>query len=110
MDEKQNWTYFDWEKKEKIKCGGILKADFTDITGKARYISHGGKLLRMPLVASSKGYGIAVAAEDAVLCCTIASYGNYIYCDNCRKSDYYFLYGGDYEKTAELYEWLRVGK
>ena len=109
MDENQNWTYFDWEKKEKIKCGGILKADFTDITGKARYISHGGKLLRMPLVASSKGYGIAVAAEDAVLCCNIASYGNYIYCDNCRKSDYYFLYGGDYEKTSELYEWLRVG-
>ena len=109
MDENQNWTYFDWEKKEKIKCGGILKADFTDITGKARYISHGGKLLRMPLVVSSKGYGIAVAAEDAVLCCNIASYGNYIYCDNCKKNDYYFLYGGDYEKTAELYEWLGVG-
>ena len=102
-EENQNWTYFDWEKSEKLKCRGILQTDVMDITGKARYISFGGKNLRMPLVLSGKGYGIAVAAEDTVLFSNISTYGNYIYCDKSKQSDYYFLFGGNSEKTMELY-------
>ena len=77
-----------------------------DITAKARYISFGGKNLRMPLVLSGKGYGISVAAEDTVLFCNISTYGNYIYCDKSRQSDYYFLFGGDSERTLELYRMI----
>ena len=107
MDDNQNWTYFDWEKSEKLKSRGILRTDIKDITAKARYISHGGKKLVMPFIISGKGYGIAVAAEDTVLCCNIPTYGNYIYCEKCKQSDYYFLFGGSNEKTMDLYDLVK---
>lgn len=103
MEDNQNWTYFDWEKSEKLKARGILQSDVVDITGKARYISNGGKNLRMPFILSGKGYGISVAAEDTVLFCNIPAYGNYIYCDKSGQSDYYFLFGGNNERTMDLY-------
>ena len=49
-----NWTFFEWEKSEHLKAKGLLAADFMDVTAKAKYISHGGKKLRMPLVISEK--------------------------------------------------------
>ena len=107
MEDNQNWTYFDWEKSEKLKSRGILRTDVKDITAKARYISHGGKNLRMPFIISGKGYGIAVAAEDTVLCCNISTYGNYIYCEKSKQSDYYFLFGGNNEKTMDLYDLVK---
>ena len=57
----------------------------------------------MPLIISGKGYGIAVAGENTVLFCNVASYGNYIYCDKSTQSDYYFILGRDMEKTIDLY-------
>lgn len=104
IEDNQNWTYFAWEKNEKLKCRGILQTDVMDITAKARYISYGGKNLRMPFILSGKGYGISVVAEDTVLCCNIPTYGNYIYCDKSRQSDYYFLFGGSNERTMDLYQ------
>ena len=95
VEDNQNWTYFEWEKSEKLKACGILKTDLRDLTSKAKYISHGGKNLRMPFLLSTKGYGIAIAAESTVLACNIPTYGNYIYCDKSRQSDYYFILGGD---------------
>lgn len=109
IEDNQNWTYFDWDKREKLKARGILRTDIKDITAKARYISFGGKNLRMPCVLSGKGYGIAVAEENTVLCCNISTYGNYIYCDKSRQSDYYFLFGGNNEKTLDLYQTI-LGK
>lgn len=67
-----NWTFFEWEKSEHLKAKGLLAADFMDVTAKAKYISHGGKKLRMPLVISEKGYGLAVASKEP---CCFVGYG-----------------------------------
>ncbi len=109
IEDNQNWTYFDWDKREKLKARGILRTDVRDITAKARYISFGGKNLRMPFILSGKGYGIGVAAEDTVLYCNIPTYGNYVNCDNSRQIDYYFVFGGNNEKTLDLYQTI-LGK
>mgnify|MGYP007103143371 CR=1 FL=1 len=61
---------------------------------KARYISFGGRTMRMPLLISDKGYGIGITAEHSVICCTIPTYGNYVYTDGTDQIDYYFIYGG----------------
>lgn len=37
------YTFFDWDKSEKLKSKGILAIDLTDLTNKARYISFGGQ-------------------------------------------------------------------
>lgn len=102
----QTWTYFDWQKSEKLSAKGILADDLERMNNKARYISFGGKKLRMPLLVSDCGYGIGVAAEKTVLCCAIPKYGPYLYTDGAKQIDYYFLYGGNYEATLELYKKL----
>ena len=91
MEKNENWVYFDWDKKEKLKSKGMLKDDFKAVTGKAYYISHGGRKLRMPLLVSGNGYEIFVACESTVLCCAIPMYGPYLYCADTDQIDYYFV-------------------
>ena len=98
------WTYFDWGKTEKIYAKGSLNEDLERMNQKARYISFGGRTMRMPLLISDKGYGIGITAEHSVICCTIPTYGNYVYTDGTDQIDYYFIYGGDSKNTLELYK------
>lgn len=98
------WVYFDWPKKEKLSAKGILANKLEPLNQKARYISFGQKTLRMPLLVSEYGYGIGVAAGETVMCCDISMYGPYIYTDNAKQIDYYFLLGDNYETILNLYK------
>ena len=98
-----NWTFFDLEKPEHLKAKGLLATDFIDVTAKAKYISYGGKKLRMPLIISEKGYGIAVASKGTVLFCGIRAFGPYIMAEG-EQSDYYFISGQDREKLLDIYQ------
>lgn len=103
----QTWVYFDWAKNEKISAKGILADHLERMNQKARYISFGGKQLRMPLIVSEYGYGIGVSAEKTVMCCDIPMYGPYLYTEGKSQIDYYFLYGGNYESILALYKRLK---
>ena len=98
-----NWTFFEWEKSEHLKAKGLLATDFMDVTAKAKYISHGGKKLRMPLVISEKGYGLAVASKGTVLFCGIRTFEPYIMAEGSQ-SDYYFISEKNREKLVEIYQ------
>ena len=102
----QTWEFFDWEFSEKINAKGVLSTDLLVLRSKAKYISFGGKPMRMPLVLSGKGYGIGVAATQSVLLCNIKTYGPYISTHGDGQIDYYFIYGGNNEKTIALYKKL----
>lgn len=102
----QNWVYFDWPKNEKLFAKGILADDLERMNQKARYISFGGKALRMPLLVSEYGYGIGVASENTVMCCDIPMYGPYLYTEGNGQIDYYFLYGEERKQILELYRKL----
>lgn len=102
----KTWVYFDWPKKEALSVKGILKDDLERMNQKARFISFGGRKLRMPLLVSDFGYGIGVAAEKTAMCCTIPMYGSYLYTDGAEQIDYYFLYGEDYGAILEMYQKL----
>ena len=102
----QTWEFFDWEFSEKINAKGVLSTDLLVLRSKAKYISFGGKPMRMPLVLSGKGYGIGVAATQSVLLCNIKTYGPYISTQGDGQIDYYFIYGGNNEKTIALYKKL----
>ena len=93
MEKNENWVYFDWGKKEKLKSKGLLKDDYKIVTGKASYISLGCAEPRMPLLVSGNGYEIFVACEGKVLCCDIPMYGPYIYSGDTDQIDYYFVMG-----------------
>ena len=104
----QSWVYFDWQKKEKLQAKGILPEDLQSMNQKARYISFGGKKLRMPLVVSEHGYGIAAAAKGDVICCDIQNYGPYLYTQGERQIDYYFIYKKNYPSILEWYQAHRL--
>lgn len=63
MDQ-QTWEFFEWDSSEKINAKGILSTDLLVLRAKAKYISFGGKPMRMPLVLSRKGYGLGIAAKE----------------------------------------------
>ena len=104
----RTWVYFNWPQKEKISAKGILDDSLERMNQKARYISIDGKKLRMPLLISENGYGIGIAAENNVICCDIPMYGPYVYTEKKEQIDYYFLYGGDYEHTLQLYKIIDI--
>ena len=106
-DKIRTWNYFDWLKEEKLSVKGILPEDRERINSKARYISFGGKIMRMPLVLSEYGYGLGIAADETVMCCDVPVYGTYLYTEGSSCIDYYFIYGGNYEGILELYKKLQ---
>ena len=102
----QTWVFFDWKKKEKIWARGLSSEELLPMAMKARYISYGEKKMRMPLVVSDSGYGIAVASKSAVMCCNIPMHGNYILVENSDQIDYYFLYGGSAAASVGMHKMI----
>ena len=100
-------TCFAWAREEKILAKGILAANQEPLSHKARYISFGGKKMRMPLIWSYRGYGLGIGSGHTVLCCDIPMYGTYVYTEGEAQADYYFIYG-DYETVAGYYKQLGV--
>ena len=88
MDQ-QTWEFFEWDSSETINSKGILSTDLLVLRAKAKYISFGGKPMRMPLVLSGKGYGLGIAAKETVLLCNIKTYGPYISTLGEDQIDYY---------------------
>ena len=107
MDQ-QTWEFFEWDSSEKINAKGILSTDLLVLRAKAKYISFGGKPMRMPLVLSRKGYGLGIAAKETVLLCNIKTYGPYISTLGEDQIDYYFIYGETNEETISMYKKLTL--
>lgn len=100
------WNFFEWEKKERILALGAGKATMLPLKNSARYISHGGRPLRLPCIFSDKGYAIAVAADDTVLGCNIPLYGGCISVEKMEQLDYYFISKDSEEGLHEAYRYL----
>jgi len=100
----KTWTYFEWPKNDKLVARGLLDRDLEPVSGKARYISAGGKKKRMPLLLSKKGFGISVSAEHTVSFCDVGMYGQYLCGENETQIDYYVLFGGSNEENLRIYK------
>lgn len=109
IDGSESWSFFEIDKKERLRSKGILSTDLTEVSLKAKYISFGAKLLRMPLLLSGKGYALAIASEKTVMYCGIPMYGQYIYTEGEGQIDYYFMYEGTVLGNMELCERIFKG-
>lgn len=106
----QTWMFFDWAKDEKIWAKGALAGDLLKLNLSARYISFGGRSIKIPCVLSEKGYGLAFPAEDTVMCCAIPMYGPYVTAEKTAQTDYCFLYGGGVPESEALYKIFAGGE
>lgn len=84
------WTYFDWQKAEKLKARDADPEQFREIGLSARYVSHGPEASLLPCIRSDFGYQLLVETKVPVLCCNVAAYGPYLHCEGTDLIDYYF--------------------
>ncbi len=98
--------YFEWAKNEKLFALGIGKNAERLQKSTARYISHKSKINKLPMLLSEKGYGVVMASDEPVFCCTIPACGSQLCVENTQVLDYYFINGKDMEETIAIYEVL----
>ena len=104
----QTWEFFEWDSSEKINAKGILSTDLLVLRAKAKYISFGGKPMRMPLVLSRKGYGLGIAAKETVLLCNIKTYSlTSVHWARIRSTIILFT-GETNEETISMYKKLTL--
>ncbi|MDO5574175.1 MAG: AAA family ATPase [bacterium] len=85
----QTWTYFNWTKKEILKARGASEGEWLDLSNSARYVSHGTSSSQPACIMSNLGYQLLVPAGKRVMCCTIPTYGPYMYIENEKQIDYF---------------------
>ena len=103
----RSWIYLKWQKGENIFGHRIADKLGTNLRGSARYISHGDNSEDLPLLISDKGYGLVIASDGPVFTCDIAAYGSYVYTENIKQMDFYFIAGKDKDTILSAYEFLR---
>ncbi|WP_300845068.1 ATP-binding domain-containing protein [uncultured Acetatifactor sp.] len=105
-DRKQRtWLYLDWARDERLYGFGMKGQPSLSLRGGARYISQqGGDGL--PFFLSDRGYGILAATEHPAFVCDIPAYGSYLYTENHRQMDFYFIAGKRQETILKAYAYL----
>ncbi len=94
------------QKGEKIFAHRIAGKISDDLKSRAVYISNPAAIDDLPLLVSEKGYGIMMATEQNAFFCDIAAYGTYLYGENEKNIDFYFITGKDTEEILRVYEEL----
>ena len=100
----RTWLYLDWAKDERLYSFGAKGRPGLSLRGSARYISHDGA--ELPFLLSDKGYGILAATSHPAFLCDIPAYGSYLYTENDRQLDFYFMAGKRRETILNAYAYL----
>ena len=103
----RGWHYMNWQKEEHIFGHRIGDKLGQNLRKTARYISHGDNSDDLPLLISDKGYGIVIASDGPAFACDIVAYGSYLYVENIKQLDYYFIVGKDTNTILSSYEFLK---
>jgi len=104
----KTWLFLDWAKEEQLYSFGpsaqsgkpTANSRNTDVgltsvclRGLARYLSQSAVGKGLPFLLSNKGYGILVPTWNPAFCCDIPAYGSYLYAENQKQMDFYFIAG-----------------
>ena len=86
----QTWTYFKWAKGENLKARGRENGQWLDLNNTAKYISFSSHTKESVSIMSGNGYQILLPTGPKVMCCTIPTYGPYLYTEKTAEIDYLF--------------------
>ncbi|MDE7233399.1 MAG: hypothetical protein K2N37_10050, partial [Lachnospiraceae bacterium] len=102
----KSWLFLDWQKNENLFGMGVQGESGINLRGTARYISHENHTGELPFLLSDHGYGILIASDGPTMCCNISTYGSYLYTENERQMDYYFIAGKRQNTIMNAYAYL----
>lgn len=102
----KTWLFLDWQKGENLYGIGTQGSANISLRGTAKYFSHGSQYEDLPFLLSDKGYGLLIPTDNPVMCCNISTYGSYLYTENEKQIDYYFIAGRKAGTILSAYKYL----
>lgn len=76
-----------------------------DLRHSTQYVHQGNMKIAIPLLLSSRGYGILSATDGAAKFCE-GNHGTYLYTDADRELDFYVIYGPEMDDLVAGYRYL----
>lgn len=95
--------FLDWAKNENLDALGTGIRASLPLKNAARYISHNKRVDKLPMVVSNRGYGLVLASDEPVFCCTLPTHGMHVCVENAEVLDYYFIIGKNAEEIVSTY-------
>lgn len=105
----RTWLYLDWAKDERLYSFGASGQSGIALRSKALYISRQPQAPQasgLPFLFSDKGYGMLFATSAPAFVCDIPAYGSYVYTEDPRQMDFYFIAGKRQETILNACSYL----
>lgn len=93
---------FEWAEDEAIYGLGQQEEGVLNLRGTCQYIHQANMKIPMPVLLSTKGYGILVDTYSG-LTFHDDQYGSYIWADADEEMDFYFMYGPTFDNVIKGY-------
>lgn len=95
----------DWQEGEALYGLGQHEEGLFNLRGQTLYLHQANRKIAVPLLVSSKGYGILMDTYSPMIFSDTA-YGSYLYTEADREQDYYFILGPDMDGVIRGYRRL----
>lgn len=96
---------FEWAEDESLYGLGQHEEGVMNLRGTHQYIHQANMKIAMPVLLSTKGYGILVDTYSG-LAFHDDQYGSYIWTDSDDEMDFYFIYGPSFDNVIKGYRQL----
>ena len=93
---------FEWDKNEALYGLGQHEEGTLNLRGSRKYIHQANMKIAMPMLLSTKGYGIFLDTYSPLIF-NDNEYGSYLYNEATKELDYYFIYGNQMDEIVKGY-------
>ena len=97
--------HLEWEGEEGLFGLGQHEEGFGSLRGETVYLHQANRKIAVPLLVSTKGYGILVDTYSPMVFQDTA-YGSYLYTEADREMDFYFMNGATMDGVVAQYRML----
>ena len=97
--------YLNWQQDEKLYGLGQAQEGVLNLRGTTQYIHQANMKIAIPMLVSTKGYGILLATGSTAIF-NDTHYGSYLYTEADIQMDYYFIAGEDFDSIIKGYRFL----
>jgi len=97
--------YLNWQQDERLYGLGQAQEGVLNLRGTTQYMHQANMKIAVPMLVSSKGYGILLATGSPAIF-NDTRYGSYLYTEADIQMDYYFIAGESFDSIISGYRFL----